>query len=94
MSSLSELARCHFAEGKGTMVGPDADRVHQQGSVGEFQGGRLNLTGVEILYLMEREKIELIDLAGKRVEFPSLVDALAAEDPEVWLRFLDRKSVV
>jgi len=85
---LSELARCHFAEGKGTMVGPDADRVHQQGSVGEFQGGRLTLTGVEILHLMEREKIELFDLAGKRVEFPSLVEVLSEDDPEVWLRFL------
>jgi len=85
---LSELARCNFSEGRGTMFGPDADRTHQQGSVGEFQGGRLTLTGVEVLYLMEREKIELVDPSGKRVEFPSLVEALSAEDPEVWLRFL------
>lgn len=85
---MSELARCHFAEGRGTMVGPDADRVHQQGSVGEFQGGKLTLTGVEVLYLMEREKIELLDPSGKKVEFPSLVEALSEDDSEVWLRFL------
>jgi tRNA-intron endonuclease len=85
---LSELAKCRFADGRGTMVGPDADRVHQQGSVGEFQGGTLTLTGVEVLYLIEREKIGLVDPSGKRIEFPSLVEALSAEDPEAWLRFL------
>jgi tRNA-intron endonuclease len=70
------------------MVGPDADRVHQQGSMGELQGGRLTLSGIELLYLMEREKIELSDPSGKRMEFPSLVEALSEDDPEVWLRFL------
>lgn len=85
---MSELARCLFGDGKGTMTGPDADRVHQQGSMGELQGGRLTLSGVEVLYLMEREKIELSDPSGKRIEFPSLVEALSEDDPEVWLRFL------
>lgn len=70
------------------MSGPDADRVHQQGSVGEFQGGRLTLTGVEVLHLMEREKIELADGSGKSVDFPSLVEELAKDDPDIWLRFL------
>ncbi len=85
---MSELARCQFADGKGTMVGPDADRVHQQGSVGELQGGRLTLLGVEVLYLMERQKIELSDPSGNKMEFPQLVEALAVDDPEVWLRYL------
>lgn len=85
---MSELARCLFGDGEGTMVGPDADRVHQQGSMGELQGGRLTLSGIELLYLMEREKIELSDPSGKRMEFPSLVEALSEDDPEVWLRFL------
>lgn len=85
---MSEPAKCVFGEGKGTMVGPDADRVHQQGSVGELHGGRLTLSGVEVLYLMEREKIELSDHSGKRMDFPSLVEALSEEDPEAWLRFL------
>jgi tRNA-intron endonuclease len=70
------------------MVGPDADRVHQQGSMGELQSGRLTLSGVEVLYLMEREKIELSGSSGAGIDFPSLVEALSEDDPEVWLRFL------
>lgn len=85
---MSELAKCTFGEGKGIMIGPDADRIHQQGSTGELQGGKLILSGIEVLYLMEREKVALSDPSGKRIDFPSLVEALSAEDPEVWLRFL------
>lgn len=85
---MSEVARCVFGEGKGVITGPDADRVHQQGSVGELQGGRLTLSDVEVLYMLEREKIWLYGPSGERIEFPSLVEAISDEDPEVWLRYL------
>jgi len=85
---LSELARCTFVDGKGTITGPDADRLHQQGTVGELQDGRLILSDVELLFLMERSKIELSDASGRKMEFPSLVESLSELDTEIWLRFL------
>jgi len=85
--ALSESPKCILNNKKGSISGPDADRVCQQGSIGEMDSGKLILSDVEILYLLERDKIQLIE-SGKQLTFPELVESLSKEDQDLWLRFL------
>ncbi len=68
--------------------GPDADRLHQQGAVGTMEKGILKLNDVEVLYLLEREKIAVCDEQGDVIDFPSLLSRLKGYEPEIWLKFL------
>jgi tRNA-intron endonuclease len=85
---LSELPRCILKDGKGLVLGPDADRIHQQGFFGELEGGKLILSDVEILFLLEKEKMALEGESGKPLTFPDLVESLSWTDNGVWLRYL------
>lgn len=87
MFALSESPKCILNNKKGSISGPDADRVYQQGSIGEMDSGKLILSDVEILYLLERDKIQLIE-SGKQLTFPELAESLSKEDQDLWLRFL------
>ncbi|MEJ5292027.1 MAG: tRNA-intron lyase [Candidatus Methanosuratincola sp.] len=68
--------------------GPDADRLHQQGAVGTMEKGVLKLNDVEVLYLLEREKIAVYDEQGGVLDFPSLLRQFEGYEPEIWLKFL------
>ena len=69
-------------------TGPDADRVHQQGTFGELKGGKLTLSDIEILFLLDREKISLVDEEGVIWTFPRFVEEVSKTDKQVWLRYL------
>jgi len=71
-----------------SLKGPDADRIHQQGYVGEMEGGVLTISDVEILYLLEQGKIRVSDEGGSERTFEDLLVSLSAEDPDLWLRYL------
>ncbi|MDI9643607.1 MAG: tRNA-intron lyase [Candidatus Verstraetearchaeota archaeon] len=68
--------------------GPDADRLHQQGAVGELKKGTLVLLDVEALYLLDRGKISVCDQNGSEVSFEALIGQLEESDQEIWLRYL------
>ncbi|MBC7120540.1 MAG: tRNA-intron lyase [Candidatus Methanosuratus sp.] len=68
--------------------GLDADRLHQQGAVGTLEKGALRLNDVEMLYLVDREKITVCDEQGVILEFPSLLRLLECSEPDIWLKFL------
>ena len=87
MFALSELPKCALQGKNGVIAGPDADRTYQQGSFGEMESGQLILTDMELLFLLEREKIQLND-HGHQLTFPELVELLVEEDPDLWLRFI------
>jgi len=73
---------------EGLISGPDADRVHQQGTFGELKGGKLTLSDVEILFLLDKEKISLLDEEGVVWSFPKFVEDISKVDNQVWLRYL------
>ncbi|MDD1764390.1 MAG: tRNA-intron lyase [Candidatus Methanomethyliaceae archaeon] len=85
---MSELPKSLLKQKKAIISGPDADKVHQQGSFGELEKGRLSLSDVEILFLLEREKILLYDDSGKLLAFPEAVALLSKNDHEMWVRYL------
>ncbi len=70
------------------MSGPDADRTHQQGTFGEMERGVLTLSDVEIMYLLEKDKIMLIDRDGKALSMEDFLRLATEEDPDLWMRYL------
>lgn len=85
---MSELPKCVLHERKGIVTGPDADRISQQGSVGELGAGKLTLSDVELLFLLERERIHLVGEDGRSLSFPAFAEQLSREDQDIWLRYL------
>lgn len=85
---LSELPKSLLRQKKAIISGPDADKVYQQGSFGELEKGRLVLSDVEILFLLEREKILLHDESGRLLTFPEAVTLLSKNDHGMWVRYL------
>ena len=71
-----------------TITGPDADRINQQGMYGELEKGVLTLSDVEMLVLIEHDKIRVHDELDKQLTFDDLLLRFSCEDPELWLRFL------
>ena len=82
------LPKAYLCEKNATITGPDADRVHQQGVFGELENGTLKLSDVEMLMLIEHEKICMVDESGKPLTFDDLLSRFSCEDTELWLRFL------
>lgn len=70
------------------MKGPDADRTHQQGTFGEMEKGVLTLSDVEIMYLLEKDKISLVDEAGCSFTMETFLRHVSKEDPDLWMRYL------
>lgn len=83
-----ELPKAVLKRNKCYVRGPDADRLHQQGAVGELEKGILKLTDVEALYLLERGKISICDENGEVIDFSKLVKIMEECEPEIWLRYL------
>lgn len=70
------------------MKGPDADRTHQQGTFGEMEKGVLTLSDVEIMYLLEKDKISLADADGQVFTMETFLRHVSKEDPDLWMRYL------
>ena len=85
---LSDLPKSTLKQKKAIISGPDADKVHQQGTFGELEEGKLVLSDAEILFLLEREKILLHDESGRLLAFPEAVALLSKNDHEMWVRYL------
>lgn len=78
-----------FSGNKGYVPKDEADRISQQGFYGvRLDDGRLELKPVEVLHLLERQRIELVDEKGERVEAKDVVNLLVEEDPGLWTRYL------
>jgi tRNA-intron endonuclease len=71
-----------------TMKGPEADRTHQQGTFGEMEKGVLTLSDVEIMYLLEKDKISLVDCNGRALSMEDFLRMATGEDPDLWMRYL------
>ncbi|TFF87001.1 tRNA-intron lyase [Candidatus Thorarchaeota archaeon] len=78
-----------FSGGMGYVPREEADRISQEGFYGDrLDDGKLELEPVEILHLLERQRIELVDDGGERVESKDIVNLLIEEDTGLWTRYL------
>ncbi len=66
----------------------EAKQLHSSGYYGEYLEGKLRLSSVEVLHLLERGRIKVIDKDGKELSFDELARRLVTKDPQVWLKYL------
>ncbi len=88
MFILSTLPRLTLIEDKAVLTGAEAESLYQQGFFGELESGRLTLLDVEVLFLLEKEKVVVADSAGKLMTFAELVNYFSVNNPNLWLRYL------
>ncbi|MCX8204567.1 MAG: tRNA-intron lyase [Candidatus Nezhaarchaeota archaeon] len=65
----------------------EAQRLHSTSYFGDYVAGKLKLTEVEALYLLERGRIKVFD-GERELSFEELVKEVAAKRPKVWLEYL------
>lgn len=70
------------------IIGPKNEEIHKQGYFGEFEGDRLILSDVEALFLVDKEKIIVIDENGRILSFKDLVYRLSEKNENLWLKYL------
>ncbi|NHV45867.1 MAG: tRNA-intron lyase [Candidatus Verstraetearchaeota archaeon] len=70
------------------VTGSGAEKLHEQGYYGEWEDNKLVLFDVEALYLLDNNKIILVDESNKVLTFQELVNLLLKNDPNIWLRYL------
>ncbi|MEM1658904.1 MAG: tRNA-intron lyase [Candidatus Jordarchaeales archaeon] len=64
-------------------------KIYEKGSYGEFEGdGKLHLTPVEALLLVERGRLIVKDEEEREYAFRDLVKHFSKRDPKVWVRYL------
>jgi len=66
-----------------------ANRLYQKGAFGKpLSGGRLQLSPLEILYLLENEKVEVVEgRSGKVLGWEELCRRFGRRDPELMLKY-------
>ncbi|MCC6012761.1 MAG: tRNA-intron lyase [Candidatus Verstraetearchaeota archaeon] len=70
------------------LTGSSAEKIHEQGYYGEWEDNKLVLFDAEALYLLDNNKIIVVDESNKVLTFQELVNLLSKNDPNVWLRYL------
>lgn len=83
---------------KDRIIIPDetqANQIHEHGATGKpLSGGKLQLAPVETLYLLEGEKIRVIEEENKeKLRFEDLSSKIAEEDPEILLKYTVYKDL-
>ncbi len=66
----------------------EANSLYQKSFFGDMQkGGKLNLTLVEALYLIEREKLD-VKKGKKKLSFEDLMETAVKEDPLAYVQYV------
>ena len=82
------MTRAVYDEGVVTVPDFDeANSLHQDG-YGVFENRRLLLTPCEALYLLERERIEVLDEKEAEMSLDELLSRLSSRDERLWTRYL------
>lgn len=66
-----------------------ASQIHEHGATGKpLSGGRLQLSPIEALYLMDKEKLRVIEEKSKEeLDFEKLSSKLAEKNPKLLLKY-------
>jgi tRNA-intron endonuclease len=84
-----EPADTIFTNGKGYVVKDEADRISQHGFYGtRIDDGRLELEPVEVLHLLERNRISVKTSSGAPIVSKDVVNGLLEKDPDLWIKYL------
>ncbi|MCX8170101.1 MAG: hypothetical protein N3D72_03310, partial [Candidatus Methanomethyliaceae archaeon] len=85
---MLEPMRAILMDNKVVLIGPGHEELHRQGYFGELEGEKLILSDVEALFLMDKEKIAIMDESGRILSFKDLVYKLSEKNENLWLKYL------
>lgn len=76
-----------YKDGDFTVVNERAGELHSASYYGEFSAGKLKLSPIEALHLLERSRIKVYE-DDREVGFAELAQRLMKKDPRNWLKYL------
>ena len=84
-----------FLNNRAVMENTDSAReLYNQSRYGEIQkDGKIQLSMIECLYLLERGKIEVSDGKNKSVDFDAFMNKASKKEPNIWVRFVTYKDL-
>ncbi len=78
------------------VVTEDSDQARElfnQSRFGVMQKGKVQMTFMEALYLIEKEKIAVLDSREKEIPFEKLLKKAEKAEPNIWTRFMIYKDL-
>jgi tRNA-intron endonuclease len=70
-----------------------ARELFNQSRFGVMQKGKVQMTLMEALYLVEKEKIAVLDSREKEISFEKLMKKAEKAEPKIWTRFMIYKDL-
>jgi tRNA-intron endonuclease len=84
-----EPSKAIFGETKAIIGKEDADRISQQGFYGDrLPSGKLELSPIETLHLIERSRIVVEDRAGNLMSAEDIVSQVTQSEENLWSKYL------
>lgn len=71
----------------------DASRLHNKGKFGDYKEGKLYLSLIETLFLLEKNKIEVVDYRKKKLKFKNLVKRVSKSESNFWIRYVVYRDI-
>jgi tRNA-intron endonuclease, archaea type len=81
------MIQAQFSGEKVMSNGSSAFSLYEKSRFGEKVRGRIEYSFVEVLYLVEEGKMNVVDGRGKQIEFNDLVKKMRRKDKRVELKF-------
>ena len=64
-----------------------AKKLYDKGRFGEVKKDKVKYSSLEALYLLETDKLDILDGNGKKISFDSFVKKSRKSDPNFWARY-------
>lgn len=89
MNSEIPVIQAHLQKNRVLVLNEiQANQLYQRGYYGKpLSGGKLQLAPVEVLYLLERGRLEILDEKGNKLDFKTLYKKFSRADPELGLKY-------
>jgi len=82
------LVKAMLIEGSVTTENSDQARAfYEQSRFGSIRGGQVHLSLLEAVYLVEKQKVVVVDKKSKDIEFDSLIKKAKKLQPNFWTRY-------
>ncbi len=66
----------------------DTKSLYDQSRFGELKEGKIQYSLVEALYLLEKEKMEIVDVDNKKVDYDIFIKKASKIEPNFWVRYV------
>jgi tRNA-intron endonuclease, archaea type len=75
---------------KDIIMAPEGDlarELYNKNRFGEIKGKKFHYSSVEALYLLEEEKMDIVDGRNKELSFDQIITKTRKSDPRLWTRY-------